>query len=288
MRRLIVNADDFGLTPGVNRAIIEAHTHGIVTSATLMANMPAFTEAVALAKAHPKLGIGLHFNLTQGKPLAPAQLVRSLLNQRGEFPGTSTELARRWVAGQLRRAEVALELRAQLERLLQTGLTITHVDSHKHAHALPPIWTALTETLGAYGIHALRLPLEPVRWATAFGSPKLFKQSLTATALGWLSRGNSKHRSSTVLQTPDAFFGVAQTGFWSKAWLLGLLAQLPVGTSELMCHPGYDDQDLGQAQTRLRAARETELHLLTDPEIRAGLAVQNIEAIHFGQLKPVF
>lgn len=288
MKRLIVNADDFGLTPGVNRAIIEAHTHGIVTSATLMANMPAFDEAVEFAKAHPRLGIGLHFNLTQGKPLAPLHLVRSLINPEGEFLGTSTKLAKRWLAGQLRRKEVSVELRAQIETLLNAGLVITHVDSHKHAHALPPIWSALTETLSAYDIHAVRFLRECVRWASAFGSPKLFKQSLTATALGWLSNGNAMRTPADTLRTTDAFFGVAQTGFWSQAWLLNLLAQLPVGTSELMCHPGYDDGKLEQAQTRLRASRETELRLLTDPEICAAVTAQNIELIHFGQLKPAF
>lgn len=288
MRRLIVNADDFGLTPGVNRAIIEAHTRGLVTSATLMANMPAFDEAVALAKAHPQLGTGLHFNLTQGKPIAPPHLVRSLLNPNGEFLGTSTKLAKRWLAGQLRRAEVVVELRAQIETLQNAGLTLTHVDSHKHAHVLPPIWTVLAETLGSYGIHALRFPRERWRWALAFGSPKLFKQSLTATVLGGLSTGNATRTSLNDLRTTEAFFGVAQTGFWSKAWLLDLLAGLPAGTSELMCHPGYDDGALEQAQTRLRAARETELRLLTDSEIAAFLAAQNIELIHFGQLQPAF
>ncbi len=288
MRRLIVNADDFGLTPGVNRAIIEAHTRGIVTSATLMANMPAFADAVSLAKANPTLGIGLHFNLTQGRPLAPPHLVRSLLNPNGEFPGTSTKLAWRWCAGQLRRAEIVLELRAQIETLLNAGLAITHVDSHKHAHALPPIWLAVLETLGSYGITALRLPRERVRWPAALGSAKLFKQSLTANALSWLSHSYHKRLAANATLTTDAFFGVAQTGFWSKDWLLDLLARLPAGTSELMCHPGYDDSALRQSQTRLRASRETELRLLTDPEIRAYVAAQNIELIHFGQLKPAF
>lgn len=287
MRRLIVNADDFGLTPGVNRAVIEAHTSGIVTSATLMANMPAFNEAVALAKAHPQLGTGLHFNLTQGRPLAPPHLVRSLLNQEGEFLGTSTKLAARWLSGQLQRAEVIFELRAQIEALLNAGLTITHVDSHKHAHVLPPIMAALSETLGDYSIHALRLPRERVQWSAALASPKVFKQSLTATALGSLS-GYPTRSNSPTLQTTDVFYGVAQTGFWSKAWLLDLLAQLPVGSSELMCHPGYDDGALRHAQTRLRASREIELRLLTDLEIRAAVTAQNIELIHFGHLKPAF
>lgn len=288
MRHLIVNADDFGLTPGVNRAIIEAHMRGIVTSATLMANMPAFDEAVRLAKTHPTLGVGLHFNITQGQPVSPPHKVRSLLGANGEFLGSSNKLAWRWCAGQLRRTEIVIELCAQIETLLNAGLAITHVDSHKHAHVLPPILTALAETLGSYQIHALRLPRERAHWAAAFGSPKLFKQSLTATALSWLSNSYPERSAPSAILITDAFFGVTQTGYWSKDWLLALLARLPAGTSELMCHPGYDDGALRQAQTRLRASREKELQLLTDPEIRAFVAAQNIALIHFGQLKPAF
>jgi len=288
MRGLIVNADDFGLTPGVNRAIIEAHTQGIVTSATLMANMPALAEAVELAKAHPSLGVGLHFNLTQGRPVSEANKVRSLLNAAGEFLGTSTKLARRSLLGQLDLAEVRRELCAQLESLEATGLTITHVDSHKHAHAWPAIMHVIEQTLEDYNIHALRLPREQVRWTQALASAKQVKQSLTATGLRWLCRSTAHDLAAAQLHTPTAFFGVAQTGNWSREWLLDLLDQLPEGISELMCHPGYADSELSSAGTRLHASRETELRLLTAPEIRAAIEAHGIQLLHFGQLKASF
>lgn len=284
MKRLIVNADDFGLTPGVNRAILAAHTRGIVTSATLMANMPAFAEAVALAQQHPTLGVGLHFNLTQGRPVAAPQRVPSLLNAQGEFLGTSTKLAQRSWRGQLNAADIETELRAQLERLQAAGIKITHVDSHKHAHALPVVLRVLRQTLPAYGVRALRLPHEVVDWRTALTSAQQSKQALTATGLRWLCARTARHLHAAQLRTPDAFFGVTQTGFWSKDWLKQLFAQLPEGVSELMCHPGYADADLQGAQTRLQASRETELRCLTDPELRAVLAAQNVELVHFGQL----
>ncbi|HEV2667612.1 MAG TPA: ChbG/HpnK family deacetylase, partial [Blastocatellia bacterium] len=138
-RRLIVNADDFGLTNGVNCAIIEGHTRGLVSSATLMANMPAFDAAVRLAKDHPSLGVGLHFNITQGRPVAGASRVGSLIDDRGEFWGTSTAFLRRMLAGRLKIEEVVIELRAQIEKALNAGLRLTHVDSHKHTHALPQV-----------------------------------------------------------------------------------------------------------------------------------------------------
>lgn len=288
MKGLIVNADDFGLTPGVNRAIIEAHTQGIVTSVTLMANMPAFAEAVQLAHAHPTLGVGLHFNLTQGAPVADPRQVRSLLDARGEFLGTSTKLARRALLGQLQEAEIGLELSAQIEKLQATGLTITHLDSHKHAHALPTVLRVIRQIIPAYGIHAIRLPREQVRWTRAFASIKQGKQSLTATGLRWLCRGALTHLRAAQILTPAAFFGVAQTGYWNRAWLLELFDHLPAGVSELMCHPGYDDVALGQARTRLRASRQVELALLTDPEIRTAISARGLALLHFGQLKAPF
>ncbi len=284
MRRLIVNADDLGLTPGVNHAIIEAHTRGIVTSATLMANMPAFDDAVHLAKAHPTLGVGLHFNITQGRPVAAPEQVRSLLNEDGEFFGTSTRLWQRALIGRVRREEIVLEFRAQVEKVLDAGLQLTHVDSHKHAHAIAPVFAAINATLGLYGIHAIRLPREPLRWGQACRSRRLLKQGLTATGLSYLCRDFQRQLDATFTRTTTAFFGITQTGCWSKPWLLDLLDRLPAGTSELMCHPGYDDAALRQIATRLRAARAAELELLLDEELPVLLRARGIELVNYAVL----
>jgi hopanoid biosynthesis associated protein HpnK len=278
-RALIVNADDFGFTAGVNRAIIAAHTRGIVTSATVMVNMPAFDEAAALAQAHPTLGVGLHFNLTQGRPVASG--VSSLLDADGEFLGTSTSLAWRAIRGQLEVAHIQKELCAQLERAFAAGLKLTHVDSHQHAHALPVIFRVLVETLPAYGLTALRLPRE--MFAQSWPRPSLTVFGLTA-----LSRLNLRRLRGAPLRTTNAFLGLAQTGTWTKDWLLRNLRTLPDGLTELMCHPGYDDEQLQAAATRLRAARERELALLTDPETAALLKAQDIRLMHFGQLENAF
>lgn len=282
MKQLIVNADDFGLTPGVNRAIIAGHTRGIITSATLMANMPAFTEAVNLAKAHPTLGVGLHFNITQGRPVARPELVRSLTDARGEFPGTSTKLAWRALTGQWRSAEVMIELRAQLEKAINAGLRLTHVDSHKHAHALPQALAAIAATIPAYGIHAVRLPRERTRFTA--GSRQLIQQSIAAFGLSQLCRISEAKLRQLSLSSTGAFFGIAQSGHWSKRWLLELLANLPEGASELMCHPGYEDEALNQIQTRLRHSRQVEMELLTDPEIVAAVRAHGVQLINYAQL----
>ncbi len=282
MKCLIVNADDFGLTPGVNRAVIEAHTNGILTSATLMANMPAFNEAVRLAKENPTLGVGLHFNITQGLPVANASTVGSLLNERGEFFGTSTALLRRWLTGKLRIQEIEIELRAQIEKVHQAGLRLTHIDSHKHSHALPPVCEAIINTIGDYGIKAVRLPRERWRFPRHNLSAKLITQSFSAFCLSQLCRVSASKFSN---RTANAFFGVSQTGFWSKRWLLELIGSLPEGVSELMSHPGYDDAELSQIKTRLLKSRANELALLTDVEVKEAVRRSQVRLINYAQLE---
>ena len=287
MRYLIVNADDFGLTPGVNRAVVEAHTRGILTSATIMANMPAFDQAVQMAKAQPTLGIGLHFNITQGPPVADAQRVRSLLNERGEFLGTSTMLLRRALAGKLRKQEVEIELRAQIEKVLDAGLRLTHVDSHKHAHALPQVCDVIAGTVGSYGINAVRLPREHWRFDSSMISYGMAMQSIVALGLGQLCRVSTARLRRKGIGTTNAFFGVTQTGFWTKQWLLGLIRSLPDGVSELMSHPGYEDSELGSVKTRLRASRQNELSLLTDADVISTIHADGVHLINYAKLNDI-
>jgi hopanoid biosynthesis associated protein HpnK len=282
MKYLIVNADDFGLTSGVNRAIIEGHQRGIITSTTVMVNMPGFAEAVRLARENPQLGIGLHFNITQGRPVADAAKVRSLLNAQGQFTGTSTTLAVRSLLGRLRTEEIIIELRAQLERALDAGLMLTHVDSHKHAHALPQVFEAVARTLPEYGVGAVRMMLETPRFGGT--SLKSAKQSTVGLGVARLCRTNLAACRQSKLVTTDAFFGIAQTGFWTKPWLMDLIAHMPAGVSELMCHPGYADAELTRFETRLHTSRGQELSLLTDPEIKETLEAQGVQLVNFSFL----
>jgi len=287
MRYLIVNADDFGMTAGINRAVIQAHARGIVSSATVMANMPAFDEAAQLAKAQPSLGVGLHFNITQGAPVAEASRLSSLLNERGEFFGTSAALLRQMLTGGLRASEIEIELRAQIEKALDAGLRLMHVDSHKHSHALPLVCEVIANVIGGYGIRAIRLPREEWRFPSRNSSVKLLKQSIGAWGLAQLCRFSESKLRRAGVKTANAFFGVAQTGFWSKRWLLDLIATLPEGVSELMTHPGYDDAELRQANTRLIASRATEFALLTDPEIVEAIRKNDVQLINYAQLDAV-
>lgn len=287
MKYLIVNADDFGMTSGVNRAVIEAHARGILTSTTLMANMPAFDEAARLATEHPSLGVGLHFNITQGFPVADASQVGSLLDERGEFFGASTALLRQMLSDKLRVREIEIELRAQIEKVLAAGLRLTHVDSHKHSHALPPIGEVIARVIGDYGIRAVRLPREHWRIPRWNLSAKLIAQSIGALALAQLCRFGEATLRRAKMSTADAFFGVTQTGFWSRQWLKDLIATLPEGVSELMSHPGYNDEELEQVETRLRESRAVEFALLTDPEVVEAVRENGVRLISYDQLEDI-
>lgn len=287
MRYLIVNADDFGLTAGVNRAVIEAHMRGIVTSTTVMANMPAFDQAVQLAEAYPSLGVGLHFNITQGAPVADASRVGSLLNERGEFFGSSTALLRQTLMSKLRVTDIEIELRAQIEKVLQAGLQLTHVDSHKHSHALPQVCEVIAKVIGDYDIRAVRLPREEWRLPSRNFSAQLIKQSLGAWGLAQLCRVSESKLHRAGVKTANAFFGVTQTGFWSKTWLLDLIATLPEGVSELMTHPGDDDAELRQANTRLLESRATEFSLLTDSDVVTAVRESGVRLISYAQLEDI-
>ncbi len=289
MKRLIVNADDFGLTESVNQGILEAHQRGILTSATLLANGATFDSAVALALASPRLGVGVHLNLTDGRPVSDPAGVASLVNGQGSFFGTPWGLLTRILTGKLRLAEVERELRAQIEKVRGAGIAVTHLDAHKHVHMLPPVFPIVLRLAREYGIGA-RLGIERLvglgrllrRNAGAAG--QVLKQYLGARALAVLAVNFREQLRQAGINSPMHFYGIVQTGFLDAAELEAILWNLPEGTSELMCHPGYLDGALREAHTRLLEQRERELDALTRPEIRKLVAALGIQLIDYRDL----
>jgi chitin disaccharide deacetylase len=269
MKRLIVNADDFGLTRGVNRAIAACHQHGIVSSATLMATGACFEEAVELAEKMPRLSVGCHIVLVDGEPLLPPDEVRSLL-----APGTHRfyhsigEVLRAVALGRFKAEEVEAEAGAQLARLQDAGVRVSHFDAHKHTHMFPSILKPLLQAASAHGVRAVRNPFEApgaVRFAEARGNPALLLRKTETTLLrAWLHRRWLKAVREAGFATTDGSLGVASTGSMNEAGLRAMLRQMPEGTWELVCHPGYNDSELAGVRTRLRESREVELRALLD------------------------
>ncbi len=288
MKNLIVNADDLGWTDGVNRGIVEAFHHGIVTSTSLLANGAAFAGGVAAARSAPGLGVGVHLNLSDGPPIADRELVTSLLNQDGEFAGGPESLLLRRVRRGLLLGEVENEWDAQIQKVRDSGIAPTHLDGHKHVHMLPGLFEIALRLAKRHGIGAIRVSLEEssLRAALSSGSKRnagvVMKQGVQARGLKLLARDAREQAEHAGISTADYFCGIAQTGELTREGVERFVKSLPEGTTELMCHPGYADEALHKTPTRLQDSRQTELHILTDSGIRNLVASLGIRLIDYG------
>jgi predicted glycoside hydrolase/deacetylase ChbG (UPF0249 family) len=263
-RRLVINADDFGLSEGVNRGIVEAHLAGTVTSTSLLVNLPAFADALRCRLRAPKLGVGLHFNLTAGPPVAPIDRVPSLCDaETGQFVSLPRLIARS-LSGRIVPAEVTLECEAQLARLRGAGVRVTHLDSHRHVHLLPGIWKAVRDTADRAGIPVVRVPFDAEAWIGR--RPSAFAEQLSLRAAYRLAGGGG-YRAPVDHFRGTSLFAVRQF----RERLLDVLDQIPAGVTELMVHPGYADDEISRWDTYTEP-RERELAALTDARVRHRLA----------------
>ena len=288
MRRLIVNADDFGYTSGVNRAILEAHSHGVVTSATLMANGPAFAEAVQLAGTVPKLSIGCHVVLTDGEPVLGAERLPSLTSG-SHFRDGMIAFAARAIAGRIDGDEIAAEASAQIRKIQSAGIAVSHLDTHKHTHLFPKILQPLLRAAANCGVRAVRNPFGPrlpLRSSHLLARPGLWTRYAEVRILGGFAGKFREAVDREGFTTPDGTLGIVVTGALDETLFYAIARSIPEGTWEFVCHPGYNDEDLQAGKTRLRASRETELRVLTLPAAREVLAQQGIELISYRELAP--
>jgi predicted glycoside hydrolase/deacetylase ChbG (UPF0249 family) len=277
--RLILNADDFGLTAGVNRAIIELHRAGKLTSASLMAMVAATDEAIELALATPTLGAGCHVVLVDGEPVLRAQNLPTLVDPRtGRFHPTLGAFLTLLITGRIRSTEIEAETAAQIALLQSRGVRLTHIDTHKHMHMFPAVLRPVLRAARAAGIRTVRNPFEPV-WSlrATHGAPWIRRAQVRMLRL--LGPTFRRIVAEDGFITTDGAIGVLATGSLDSTAVSSLLRNMPEGMWELVTHPGYNDSDLAQAHTRLLASRETERQAL--------LAMENfpgIERISFADL----
>ena len=274
-----MNADDFGLAPGVNRAILELHAAEVLTSATLMAQAPATEEAVKMALAMPTLGVGCHVVLVDGNPVSDKRAIPSLVDRvTGLFYPTLGSFLKRHFTARIRSAEVEAEAAAQIALLQSFGVRLTHVDTHKHLHMFPGILRPVLRAAKAAGIRAIRNPFEPI-WslnATA-DAPEMRRAEVVL-----LRRFESRFRrivKEEGFETTDGAVGVLATGSVKIATVHALITAMPEGTFELVSHPGYRDEQLARANTRLLESREIERNALM-----AIRDYRGIDLISFGAL----
>jgi len=263
--RLIINADDFGLTSGVNRAVAELHQAGLLTSATLMARAQATADAIQIALTTPSLGVGCHVVLLDGEPV---------LSTQSEIPNLADPITGRFrpslipFLGAVHRNwplmgaspmtdEIEAEAAAQIALLQNRGIHLTHIDTHKHVHMFPAVLRPVLRAARAAGIRTVRNPFEPA-WSlhATQGAPRL--RRVQVSLLRRLQSSFHRIVAEEGFTNTDGAIGVLATGSLDAATVASLLRQLPSGTWELVTHPGYNDADLAHVHTRLRASRDTE------------------------------
>jgi len=267
----------------VNRAILQAHTDGIVTSSTLMANGHAFDEAVQLAISSSRLSIGCHVVLIDGEPILDASRLSTITDSR-RFRDGLTSFAARALAGRMNAGEIQAEARAQMHKIQSAGITLSHVDTHKHTHIFPQILRPVLRAARECGVRAIRNPFGPrfpLRSSELLARPNLWKRFAEVRVLSRLARQFRRAVDQEGFLTPDGTLGIEVTGTLNES-LFELIAQnIPDGTWEFVTHPGYNDADLMAAKTRLRESRELELQVLTLPRTREVLVQAGIQLISY-------
>lgn len=281
MRRLIINADDFGLTAGVNRGILDGHENGVVSSTTVMACGQRFEDAAALPGRAPGLSVGCHLVFIDGRPiLGPSQIPTLTSGNDGRFREKLVTFACLAATGKLDAGEIETEATAQIQKLQSAGITVSHLDSHKHTHMFPVVLRGILRAAKNCGIRAIRNPFEPL----VFASLRHWKRQFQLRMLRRFRAGFRTALANAGVVTPDGCIGIAATGGVTLDTFERLIEGLPEGTWEFVSHPGYNDADLGQVQTRLRDSREKELAILTSPSVKDLLRRSEIELISYREL----
>ena len=283
MKTLIINADDFGLHELVNEGIIESHAAGCITSASLMAGGEAFEHAVALARQHPRLGVGVHLSLVGGRPVARGN-IHTLLDNDGMLPANYQSFIQKYLCGQIDKKHIEYELTCQMQKVAGKGIAITHVDSHQHLHVLPGIPEIVSKVARNFHIRKVRFPGESLCFfgAGPFRAGRVLSRSLLTIC----ARLTRKYYTQEGFCSPRHFFGMLAGGSMTEAALLHILRKLPDGLSEIMVHPGRDT-------TRLRRYFPWSYHwqeetaALTSPEVLAMIREQGIQLTHYGELASV-
>ena len=275
MRSLIVNADDFGYSERVNAAVLRAHRDGILTTASLMVAEPGFEEAIAMARTHPALGIGLHVAATYDRPLLPSAEIPALVGSDGKFGRDPFLTGLRYAFSRTAQAQLRREMEAQFARFASTGLPWDHADGHQHFHLHPIVWANFLDLCDQYGVHRLRLPREALRphlrvqgQTPAFNTlAALFLQLLSRRCLRMLEARRSRENKPFVVC--DQVYGNYQTGNMTTDYTLRILEQIQSPLNEIYYHPGAPYARRLPSDQRHDGIEDVELAALLAPEVRA-------------------
>jgi hopanoid biosynthesis associated protein HpnK len=288
VKRLIVSGDDFGAAPEVNAGIIRAHRDGILTSTSLMVTGDAAAEAVALARANPRLAVGLHLVLVQGRPAADPSTIPHLVTARGTFGenpvAAGIGYAWRWL-GAGGRGELRREIEAQLAAYADTGLRLSHVDGHLNVHLHPMVLAILVELAPRFGIRAIRLSRESLGAALRYDRRHLLRKTSEGTVFHALAAWAAPRVRAAGLVAADRVYGMHQTGHVDEAYVAAVIRDLPDGVSELYCHPA-ESAPAALARHQPGYDNAGEVAALTSGRVRALVASQRVELTSYRDLVP--
>ena len=277
MSYLIINADDFGFSDDVNTAIIQAHEEGILTSTSLMVTGDAAQNAIALAKNHPRLAVGLHLVLVCGKSVLPPAQIPHLVDSQGNFSDNPTQAGLNYQFNQATRAELRLEIAAQLEKFRDSGLNLSHVDGHLHLHVHPVILNILTEFAGEFQIKFIRLPSEELTKNLKIDRRNLLIKIVWSIVFGQLRNYGESLLKAHNIKFADRVYGLLQTGNVSEEYLLSLIPQIEAELVEIYAHPT-------SVNTKINNSGEIELKALLSERVREILSIKGFELSNYNQL----
>ena len=274
LRNIIINADDFGRHELINLAVERAFRSGLLRSATLMAGSIAFEDAVKVAKRNLGLGVGIHFTLANGNPVLPAEEIPTLVNADGQFHGDYIKFLKRYLSGKISLEEVRAELAAQINKIRRAGIKITHFDSHQHLHHVPGIIEIALEV--AKNIKAMRVANTRI----FDGELDSFGKFIGRLGLSSLAKYAAKEARKRGIATPEHFAGIVAGESVSEDFMLKLLEKLAEGTTEVMLHPGVDNNILKE-YCAWEHDFEEELAAVTSKRVLKVITEQKIAVISF-------
>lgn len=281
MKKLIVNADDFGLSSGANRAVVKAYREGILTSTSLMVGGRACDEAVALARENPGLQVGLHLTLLQGRAVSPPETVPGLVDREGNFPVDPTLTGIRYFFRRSLKRQLCREIEAQIIRFRETGLPLSHVDGHLNIHMHPTVFAILAELMPKYGITSFRLTRENLARDPGNDGTRRFGRRLDAFIFGRLAEHCRPVLAKLGIYHVDEVKGLLNSGRMTEDYLLQVLDVLGEGCTEIYFHPGcLPDPELAAWMPEYR--HEEELAALTSRTVREKI---NLSGIRLGNYR---
>lgn len=274
MKKIIVNADDLGLTEEINQGIVRCYQEGILKSASLIPNGSAFLNAVSLARENKGLGIGIHLCLLEERPILPKEKIPSLVDENGCFFKSYIQFLARFCLKKIRLSEIEEELDAQIQKVLSAQIQPTHLDSHRHLHLLPEIFNIVVKLARRYNIRVIRLAHQVLDFR-ALLSKNFFK----CLILLIFSIQNKKKLKGTGIHYANSSLGISCSGNMTYYKLVNLLSKIMLGTTEIICHPGYNVNESRYLHWQYQW--EQEMTALINPHLKELIRDLNIELVNW-------